>query len=175
MDSKQLFYDKCKIVKRKGFDDLLFWIENKTDYFTSPASTKWHNAFSGGLLKHNFDLFKIYNHLTEKYSFDISEESIFITSMFHDLCKTNSYRKTFEGTWTWIEKEDRRHSGLSIDLLKNHIELTQLENDMIFYHMGMYGTYGRYKEYEMDELVNKFEDFRIKAFYFADDMASHLK
>ena len=40
-------YRNC--VKREGSDKLLDYLINKSDFFTAPASTRFHGAYDGGL------------------------------------------------------------------------------------------------------------------------------
>ena len=50
-------------VARRGGDQLLEWLEN-TDFFTAPASTKFHCACEYGLVMHSLNVYKV---LREKY------------------------------------------------------------------------------------------------------------
>ena len=50
-------------ITRKGSAELLEWI-GKTDFFTAPASTKFHCACEHGLVMHSVSVF---NTLMEKY------------------------------------------------------------------------------------------------------------
>ena len=36
-------------IKREGADKLLEWLSEKSDFFSAPSSSKFHNAFEGGL------------------------------------------------------------------------------------------------------------------------------
>ena len=47
---------------RDGMDKLLDFIV-KSDFFTAPASTKFHGSYEGGLLEHSLN---VYNRLHEK-------------------------------------------------------------------------------------------------------------
>lgn len=49
----QLFQDN---IKREGADVLLEWLK-KSDFFTAPASTKFHRAHKGGLLEHSLNVY----------------------------------------------------------------------------------------------------------------------
>ena len=40
-----------KYIKREGAEKLLAWLES-TDFFTCPASTRFHSNFEGGLVSH---------------------------------------------------------------------------------------------------------------------------
>ena len=40
-------------IHREGADKLLEWLKNKSDFFTAPASTRFHSAHEGGLCEHS--------------------------------------------------------------------------------------------------------------------------
>ena len=40
-------------VSRPGSEKLLDWLDNKTDFFSAPASTRFHGACDGGLWRHS--------------------------------------------------------------------------------------------------------------------------
>ena len=44
-------------ITREGSDKLLDFLENRSDFFTAPASTRYHNAFEGGLLRHSLNVY----------------------------------------------------------------------------------------------------------------------
>ena len=50
-------------IKREGARELLAWLET-TDFFTAPASTKFHCACEGGLVQHSLS---VYHTLMERY------------------------------------------------------------------------------------------------------------
>ena len=79
-------------IKREGAEEFLSWLE-KTDFFTAPASTKYHCACKEGLLKHSLNVYKVF---MEKH-FDENEdnlESVTICTLLHDLCKAQFYKTT---------------------------------------------------------------------------------
>lgn len=44
-------------IKREGIDDLMAWLEN-SDFFSAPASTRFHGSETGGLCKHSINVFQ---------------------------------------------------------------------------------------------------------------------
>lgn len=46
----------CTYIKREGAQQLLEWLK-KTDFFTAPASTKYHCACEQGLVMHSLSVF----------------------------------------------------------------------------------------------------------------------
>ena len=77
-------------VHRSGSQELLNWLET-TDFFTAPASTKYHCACLGGLVQHSVN---VYYTLTERYfnNETDSPESFAICALLHDLCKAQFYK-----------------------------------------------------------------------------------
>ena len=77
-------------VSRPGKDKLLDWL-SKTDFFTTPASTKYHCACPQGLVMHSISVFNV---MMEKHYDEETDsiESFAITALLHDLCKANFYK-----------------------------------------------------------------------------------
>lgn len=75
---KAIFQDQ---VNRPGADDLLEWLES-TDFFTAPASTKYHGAYPGGLVDHSL---RVYDFLiVSPYAVGTSAETRAICALLHD-------------------------------------------------------------------------------------------
>ena len=84
-------------VTREGADKLLKWLMG-TDFFTAPASTRFHLACEGGLVEHSVNVYRV---LRERY-FDEgdSEESFALCGLLHDVCKAQFYGvSTRNGIW----------------------------------------------------------------------------
>lgn len=137
-------------IHRNGLTDLLAWLEN-TDFYTAPASTRYHGAHEQGLLQHSLNVYVQLNKLVAWYDHDhvISKESIAITSLFHDFCKIGYYkpelrwRKDENNQWeqytTWKHDEDFAfggHGSKSVYLVQNFMKLTPDEASAINCHMG---------------------------------------
>ena len=91
MNQKELFLELFNKIQREGTVDLLAWLES-SDFYTAPASTKYHGAYEGGLLEHSLNVYTELQKLKTVYpEINCSEESLIIVSLFHDLCKVNSY------------------------------------------------------------------------------------
>lgn len=149
MDNKKRFISLCKTVNRKGIDRLLEWLE-ESDFYTCPASTRFHGAYPGGLLEHSLNVYHELKRLLSAYpEIKISEESVIIAALFHDLCKVDLYsvekrnRKNAEGKWesydAYFTKEKfcyGGHGSKSVFLLQNFITLKPVEAVAINCHMG---------------------------------------
>ena len=102
-------------VSRPGSEKLLDWLDNKTDFFSAPASTRFHGACDGGLCMHSLN---VYHALHDGFFTEgESEESYAICALLHDLCKANYYKKGTRnvkndatGQWEkvlWPRREER--------------------------------------------------------------------
>lgn len=90
---KDKFLNICtNMIKRDGINELLEWLE-KSDFFVAPASTKYHGAYAGGLVEHSLNVYECLKGIVSKYpELNISDETIAIVSLFHDICKANFYK-----------------------------------------------------------------------------------
>lgn len=79
-----------KYITRNGAEELLEWLK-RTDFFTAPASTKYHCACEGGLVMHSVSVF---NTMMEKHYDEETDniESFAICGLLHDLCKAQFYK-----------------------------------------------------------------------------------
>ena len=136
-------------IDRAGIDDIMSWLE-ETDFYTAPASTKWHGAYEGGLLEHTLQVYDNLRALVEFWQrkeeqFEpISPESIAIAALFHDVCKTEYYIDiTCEGDaekqYTTVKGADWKYHGeKSVHQIEFSLELTEAEKAAIRYHMGAF-------------------------------------
>ncbi|MEG1142240.1 MAG: hypothetical protein RSE41_07335 [Clostridia bacterium] len=140
-------------------------MENKTDFFTAPASTKYHSNFDGGLLVHTIKMTEIALHIYDLYIKDhpdskLTRESVIKAGLFHDLCKINNYKKSEK----WLKNSDNKwvsylgyeyidtfpygHGEKSILFINNFMPLNKDEMLAIRHHMGnfegfQYGSVGK--------------------------------
>ncbi len=154
MNNKEKFieiYRAC--IHREGSEAFLDYLTEKTDFFTAPASTRFHGAYEGGLLEHSLNVYECLcnfakrPHFCDKYGFSFSEESIAIVALLHDICKTNFYKTEMRnvkknGVWESVPYytiEDTLpygHGEKSVYILSDFMKLTREEAFAIRYHMG---------------------------------------
>ena len=73
---KQEFLTLCREnIKRDGLEDLLGWLQ-KSDFFTAPASTRYHGAYEGGLCEHSLDVYHMAKKAIAGYALELTEESV---------------------------------------------------------------------------------------------------
>lgn len=134
-------------ITRKGSAELLEWI-GKTDFFTAPASTKFHCACESGLVMHSVSVF---NTLIEKHFDEQTDslESCAICALLHDLCKAQYYKTSTRnvkndetGQWEkvpYYSVEDSfpyGHGEKSVFLIERFMRLKLEEAMAIRWHMG---------------------------------------
>ena len=148
-----------KHTKRRDMNHLRDYL-NESDFYTIPASKRFHNNEKGGLAKHCLSVYSLfYNHIHKLGIKDIPHDSIVICSLLHDLCK--------------ITPKGIRHASLSIERIEKHIKLTPLEDEIIRYHMSYY--YARectnqITEYTIYKLKHAQNNPIVKLFHWCDDM-----
>lgn len=151
MENKERFLSLCREhIKRDGIDDLLRWLET-SDFFTAPASSRYHSSCVGGLAAHSLNVYDQLRRLLSAYpEITCSDETAVIISLFHDLCKVNMYevekrnRKNKDGQWESYDAYKIKekfcfggHGSKSVFLVQNFIRLTPEEAVAINCHMGM--------------------------------------
>ena len=148
MDNKErfiaVFQEK---ITREGAAPLLEWME-KTDFFTAPASTRFHGACEGGLVLHSLN---VYDVMMEKHFEEGQDnpESFAICALLHDLCKAQYYKVSTRnvkneqtGQWEkvpYYTVEDAfpyGHGEKSVFLIERFLRLRPAEATAIRWHMG---------------------------------------
>jgi hypothetical protein len=145
-------------VKREGADILLDFLQNKSDFFTAPASARYHSAYPGGLCEHSINVYyclKDYlerERVTDLYGLQFSEESIALVALLHDVCKVGCFKpgtrnvKGEDGKWQAVPTfffEDPLpygHGEKSVYIVNGYLRLSREEAMAIRWHMGFSGT-----------------------------------
>ena len=159
MDSKEVFLQIYREnIHREGADALLDYLEHKSDFFTAPASARFHGSYPGGLCEHSVNVYRCLEAYLERervrelYGLDYSPESIALVSLLHDVCKTGCYKqgtrnvKGADGKWQSVPTysfEDPLpygHGEKSVYIINGYLRLTREEAMAIRWHMGFSGT-----------------------------------
>ena len=80
-------------IRRDGADALLDYLEHKSDFFTAPASARFHGAYAGGLCEHSVNVYHCLTAYLERervkelYGLEYPAESVALVSLLHDVCK----------------------------------------------------------------------------------------
>ena len=133
-------------VTRPGSEKLLDWLDKKTDFFTAPASTRFHGACEGGLCMHSLN---VYHALHDGFFTEgESEESYAICALLHDLCKAGFYktelrnRKNDRGEWEKVpvyavdDQFPYGHGEKSVFLIERFMRLRTEEAIAVRWQMG---------------------------------------
>lgn len=175
-------------ITRDGNKELLKWLLS-SDFFTAPASTKFHSAYEGGLAEHSL---KVYNRFLkmiiseygDNYTNVISNESIAIIGLLHDVCKVNCYKvdyrnvKDENGNWTkqpyytFDEELPYGHGEKSVYIISSFVKLTREEAIAINWHMGGFDARVRNGGASLSDAYYKFPIAAI--FNSADTLSTYL-
>ena len=162
-------------IGRNGRAALLYWLENETDFFTAPASSKNHLAQPGGLVVHSLNVYKRLLEITARDVFGGTDgallaeevrETVAILGLLHDVCKVGVYHKTdpfkaaMEGKLDTMAPYEFRdtfplgHGEKSLFLITRHMALTEEEALAIRWHMGAYDDAVKGGSRSMTEAMN---------------------
>lgn len=150
-------YNRC--ITRRGADKLLEWLQSEgSDFFTAPASTRYHGAYEGGLCEHSINVYECLKDylardtVKEKYGIEASDETVAVVALLHDLCKVNLYRTSWRnskndatGQWEKVpyfefnETLPYGHGEKSVYIISGFMRLTRDEAMAIRWHMGFSG------------------------------------
>ena len=145
-------------IQRESADKLLEYLLSKSsDFFTAPASMRYHGSYEGGLVEHSLNVYECLvdflerPRLRDKYQFDYPPESVAIAALLHDICKINTYKpgtrnvKDESGKWQSVPSYDYDdklpygHGEKSVYIITGFMRLTREESFAIRYHMGFSG------------------------------------
>lgn len=175
-------------IHREGAEKLLEYLESPaSDFFTAPASTRYHGSREGGLCEHSINVYHcLKNYLARpevaaEYGLSFSEETIAIAALLHDICKVNCYKvsqrnvKGPDGKWQsvpYYEFDDQLpygHGEKSVYIASGYMRLTRDEAFAIRYHMG-FST-----EMDARNVGNAFAAYPLAiALYIADMEATYF-
>ena len=167
MEMRAEFTDYYKqYIKRDGADQLFAWIGG-TDFFTAPASTRFHAAYEGGLLEHSLNVF---HNLEDRYpdGGGYPVESLTICGLLHDLCKVEFYKVSYRnvkndatGNWEKVafysidEQFPYGHGEKSVFLIERFMSLTTDEALAIRWHMGGFDSDAKAGGYSISSAFSK--------------------
>ena len=187
MTNKERFIDIFRTnITREGSDALLsFLCSDACDFFTAPASTKFHCACTGGLVQHSV---KVYQVMMEKH-FDPetdSAESFALCALLHDVCKAQFYKVSSRnvknertGQWEKVPYyviEDAfpyGHGEKSVFLIERFVRLKPAEATAIRWHMGGFDDAARGGNFSISVAYDKYP-IAVKL-HLADLEATYLR
>ena len=165
-------------IGRNGKAALLYWLENETDFFTAPASSKNHLAQPGGLAVHSLNVWRRLREIAVRDMTDrnepgvrqlseADEETVAVLGLLHDVCKVGVYHqetkrrrnpetKQWEDClgYTFRDPFPLGHGEKSLFLITRHMALTEEEALAIRWHMGAYDDAVKGGSRSMTEAMN---------------------
>ena len=185
MDYKQKFIEYYQAnIHREGADRLLEWLQT-TDFFTAPASTRYHCACPSGLVQHSVNVYEV---MMEKH-FDPetdSAESFALCALLHDVCKAQFYKISTRnvknektGQWEKVPYytiEDAfpyGHGEKSVFLIERFVRLKPAEATAIRWHMGGFDDAARGVNFSISVAYDKYP-IAVKL-HLADLEATYLR
>ena len=141
---------KEQVIKFKEF------IEKETCWLTAPASTRFHLNIEKGLLLHSVHVTYTALEIKNLLAKDITDESVVIAALFHDLGKVGYQGKPYylpnDNKWeiqnrgiTYKINPEVLTMNLavrSLYLMSNRVQLTDEEAQAIVAHDGIYPVMG---------------------------------
>jgi hypothetical protein len=132
--------------------DLAAAIKNEfagTDYYTAPASIRFHDNEEGGLAKHSLAV--VANLLKLKDVFKLAAKDVVLAGLLHDLCKINMYEADTHpvtGKRRWKIRDDYRAVGHGSESMRRALKLGVRGDfllEAIAFHMGAF-DFSKYEE-----------------------------
>lgn len=165
-------------------DRALKWLRS-TDFYTAPASSRFHDSFEGGLCYHSIKVAARAVELMSSYKFNNKDkvgDAVFC-ALVHDWCKIGLYESFMknvknEQTGVWEKEKAYRYRGesfmnlghgvSSMFLISKFFKLSIEEASAIRWHMGAYRTDSN----EFNELQTSNENFMlVHLIQFADQLS----
>ncbi|MBD5255253.1 MAG: HD domain-containing protein [Barnesiella sp.] len=161
MDKTELKKTKDRVIeliRSTGIDDIDYFLQEleHSGFFTAPASMKNHLCFEGGLMCHSLnvcetalDLKKMLMASRPDIFEKVSDESIIIASLLHDMCKSDIYNRRRAAQTGFGQAEFTTSPGQLpighgeksvVMLLQMGLPLTDAEICAIRWHMGAWSV-----------------------------------
>lgn len=196
--NKETFCTFLRQIRRDGarIDELIKKLEN-SDFFYAPASTKYHNSVKGGLCDHSLNVYYNLRSLVKNKHLEsfISEETILICGLLHDISKINVYEESIRnkkvyhelgkkydnlGNFDWVSEKtyqmkdvkDRfiygNHEETSEYMIRKYIPLKLEESVAILTHHGSLS----YDSVSIESVSQKYERYPLACLLHVADMIS---
>lgn len=170
---KNEFIELMMSTNRKGVVALIEKLDQR-GFFVAPASSKFHLCYNGGLLEHSINVCHAalvvreqMIRLDSKLESLLPIESVIISSLLHDVCKADIYKKTVKkqktatGLWEEVEGYDIDGGDLPVGhgeksvivLLQMGFELSNEEILAIRWHMQAWDL--AFQSYESKSNLNE--------------------
>lgn len=190
---KEQFKSILHATRRKGIENVTEYLD-KAGFFVAPASVNKHLSHDGGLLEHSLNVYRMAMALrpvlieqSPAIESRLPEDSVTISALLHDVCKTNIYRKTKrfrkdeQGRWEQYDSYETDYTRFPMGhgeksvvmLLRLGLELTNDELLAIRWHMGAWDL--PFQSFEEKNNMSAAADTPLVALLqTADNLAAHI-
>ena len=158
------------------------WLRT-TDFYTAPASSRYHDKHSGGLVTHSLNVVRRIVELSVNPKFrSVNIEDAIFVALIHDWCKIGLYesymRNVKDESGKWVQRAEFKyrdksltcfgHGVSSMFLAQKFFRLSLSEAVAIRWHMG----FCRVADSDMDELQQANETYPlVHMLQFADQLS----
>ncbi|MDE6355265.1 MAG: TraI domain-containing protein [Prevotella sp.] len=190
---KDKFISMLRSTGRQGVDSVIAYLE-KVGFFDAPASVNHHLSYEGGLVEHSLNVHRMgmmlrgqMIEMKPELAEQLSEDSVTIAALLHDVCKANIYktakkwRKDEQNRWEQYDTYETDYSRFPLGhgeksvimLLRLGLELTNDEIIAIRWHMGAWNL--PFQSYEDKCNISEASDHPLPAIIqAADGLAAHI-
>lgn len=92
LNKKQFAQILIDVLEPFEYESVMTFLQ-RTDFFTAPASTRFHLCVEGGLCQHSLNVYTSAMQIDTAFNSGATKRSIAICSLLHDVCKAGVYRK----------------------------------------------------------------------------------
>ena len=135
-ENKQTIINLLESTNRPDMDKLICKLK-ASDFFTTPASTKFHLNVPGGLAQHSLNVYRTFTFICKVAHAKVSQESMIVSGLLHDVCKVGLYIPAGDG-YRYNKSQPDGHGDLSVRRIKHFIALSDQEEMLIRWHMNQY-------------------------------------
>ena len=153
-------------IHREGADKLLQWLCQK-DFFTAPASSKYHCACEGGLALHSINVYETLRH--RGFEAGDSGEGFALCGLRHEVGKaefdkgsTRNVKNEETGQWekkpyyTTDDAFPYGHGEKSVFLIERFLRLKPAEAVAIRWHMGGFDEAARGGSFAISQAYERY-------------------
>lgn len=132
--------------RSEDFRRLIFHLEEDTEWLKSPASTRYHCSYTGGLVEHSTYVAELAIRFKKLLATELSMESVAFCGLMHDIGKIGLYIQKeptekqiqygYPGSIVYNEGvlDSSHHEYRSLKMIGEFVRLTQEEYEAIQYH-----------------------------------------
>lgn len=132
-DNKAKIISLLRSTNRAGVEKVISYLE-KYQYFIIPATIHHHHRGKGGLAQHSLEVLSM---MKSRQPEDVSDESLIIAALLHDVCKTERFQYNKHGGLSYVHGKGHGRGRKSIRILQNcGLDITETERRAIRWHLG---------------------------------------